>query len=54
MLVAIFCLPEYAIEHALEHTQDFILKSEYDIVLRKFGNLQEYEYGVKARLEHGT
>ena len=29
------------------------LKSEHDIVLRKFCNLHEYEHHLKARLEHG-
>ena len=30
-----------------------MLKSEYDIVLRKYGDLRHYEYAVRARLEHG-
>ena len=30
-----------------------VLKSEHDIVLRKFCNLRQYENRVKARLEHG-
>ena len=33
-----------------------MLKSEYDTVLRMFGDLRgyvEYEHGVKARPEHG-
>ena len=31
----------------------FVLKYEYDIILRKFGDLRKYEHSVKARLEHG-
>ena len=30
-----------------------VLKSEHDIVLRKFCNLREYEHRLKARLENG-
>ena len=30
-----------------------MLMSEYNIVLRKFGDVREYEHGLRARLEHG-